>query len=149
MLEDALNQIGVQLEWHTTDGSVQSVCTPKAEWDMCMLSWRGSANPVLAARNFRTANNSLTGWNSEAYMNAFTQLQVATDDVSMKNMASQLQQVFYDECPYVILAYHSDIQAIRDDRWTGFDDILAQAGGLFGIGCLDTYMSIAPVSAEE
>ena len=149
VLGDALGQIGVQLDWHTTDGDVTENCTPKGNWDMCMLSWRGSANPVLAARNFRTSANSLTGWSSEAYMNTFAQLQSAMDDISVQNTAIQLQQIFYDECPYVILAYHSDIQAIRDDRWTGFDEILEQAGGLFGIESLDVYMNITPVGAAE
>lgn len=148
VLGDALKQIGVDLNWQTTDGSVTDKCTPKGDWDMCMLSWRGSANPVLAARNFRTANNSLTGWASDQYMSAYAQLQMAMDEISVQNMTIQLQQIFYDECPYVILAYHSDIQAIRNDRWAGYDDVLAAAGGLFGIDSIDAYMTIAPATAE-
>ena len=148
VLGEALKQIGVQLDWHTTDGSVTDVCTPKGSWDMCMLSWRGSVNPVLTARKFRTAANSLTGWSSESYMNAFSQLQVSMDDISVQNTTIQLQQIFYDECPYVVLAYHSDIQAIREDRWTGYDQVLEQAGGLFGIESLETYMTVRPLDAE-
>lgn len=145
VLGDSLGQIGVDLAWQTTDGRVEDICTPKADWDMCMLSWRGSVNPVLAARDFRTSANSLTGWSSDQYMTAYAQLQSATDDISVQNTTIQLQQILYDECPYVILAYHSDIQAIHEDRWTGFEDILEQAGGLFGIGSIDTYMVIAPL----
>ena len=144
VLSDALGQIGVSLNWQTTDGPVEDKCTPKGDWDMCMLCWRGSDNPVLGARNFRTSANSLTGWSSDAYMNVYSQLQTAADDISVQNTTIQLQQILYDECPYVILAYHSDIQAIRDDRWTGFDQVLSQAGALFGIDSIDAYMTIAP-----
>ncbi len=147
VLSEALGQIGVELDWQTTDGPVEDKCTPKGDWDMCMLSWRGDGNPVLAARRFRTAANSLTGWSSDQYMTAYAQLQSATDDISVQNTTIQLQQILYDECPYVILAYHSDIQAIRDDRWTGFEEVLAQADGLFSIDSIDAYMSIAPSDA--
>ncbi len=149
VLSEALASIGVSLNWQTTDGDVQDICLPKGDWDMCMLSWRGSANPVLAARNFRTSVNSLTGWNSESFMNAYAQLCSATDEISVQNTTIQLQQIFYDECPYVILAYHSDIQAIRIDRWSGYEDVLEKAGGLFGIGSIEAYMTIRPGANAE
>ena len=77
-------------------------------------------------------------------MTAYAQLCSATDEISVQNTTIQLQQIFYDECPYVILAYHSDIQAIREDRWSGYEDVLEKAGGLFGIGSIEAYMAITP-----
>lgn len=147
ILMEGLQAIGVQVNLKVVDGSVTSACTPKGDWDMCMLSWRGSANPVLAAKRFCAAQNSLTGWSSDAYESVYDQLCTATDEIAAQNAAYQLQQIVYDECPYLVLIYHSDIQAIRDDRWTGFEDILTASGGVFGIGSVDAYMNITPAEA--
>ena len=149
ILMENLKAIGVQVELKVVDGSVTSACTPKGSWDMCMLSWRGNANPVMAAKRFCAAQNSLTGWSSDAYQAAYDQLCTATDPIAVQNAAYQLQQIVYDECPYLVLIYHSDIQAIRDDRWTGFDDILTASGGVFGIGSVDAYMAIEPAVTAE
>lgn len=146
ILKEGLEAIGAQVDIKVVDGPVTGTCTPKANWDMCMLSWRGDANPVLAARRFRAANNSLTGWYSEAYESTYEQLCTAADEMAAQNAAYQLQQIVYDECPYMVLIYHSDIQALRDDSWTGYEDILTAAGGLFGIGSVDAYMAFEPVA---
>ena len=144
ILMDGLAAIGVDVDLKVVDGPVTSACTPKGSWDMCMLSWRGNANPVLAAKRFCAAQNSLTGWSNDAYEAAYDQLRTATDDMAKQNAAYQLQQIVYDEAPYMVLIYHSDIQAIRDDYWTGFDEVLEASGGVFGIGSVDAYMNIEP-----
>ncbi len=149
ILMDGLAAIGVDVDLKVVDGPVTSACTPKGNWDMCMLSWRGSVNPVLAAKRFCAAQNSLTGWSSDAYEETYRQLCVATDDMAKQNAAYQLQQIVYDESPYMVLIYHSDIQAIRDDLWTGFDEILEASGGVFGIGSVDAYMCIKPAGSGD
>ena len=148
ILIDGLKAIGVDVKLKVVDGPVTGSCTPKGDWDMCMLSWRGNANPVLAAQRFCAAQNSLTGWSSDAYQAAYEQLCTATDPIAVQNAAYQLQQIVYDECPYLVLIYHSDIQAVRDDGWTGFEDVLTAAGGVFGIGSVDAYMKIAPAAPD-
>ena len=144
ILKENVEQAGLQVDWQAVDEDVTTVCTPRGKWDMCFLSWRGSNNPVLAAQRFCPAQDSLTGWENPIYEQGFSQLQSAADPISMQNMAMQLQQVFYDDCPYIILGWHSDIQAVRSDRWSGYDQVLETAGALFGIGSADAYMSLTP-----
>ena len=78
-----------------------------------------------------------------------SRLQVALDRNDVRDLAGQLQQIVYDECPYLILGYHSDIQAIREDVWTGYDEVLSAAGGLFCNGSADAYMTLTPAGAGD
>ncbi len=147
ILQEGLTSVGVTVRWKNVDGPITEVCGPKDEWDMCMVSWRGDTNAIMAARPFYGSVDSLTGWASDNYMYTYGQLQTATSRDAIVTLAGQLQQIVYDECPYLILGYYSDIQAIRSDRWTGYDQVLETAGGLFGIGCADGYMNVAPAEA--
>lgn len=149
ILVESLAGIGIEVDWQTTDDPIRSVCTPRSDWDMCMVTWNGDASAAMAALPFRTANDSLTGWSSSVYDQTLSRLQMTMDDDSIRSLAGQLQQVAYDECPYVIIGYCSDIQAIRQDAWTGYEDTLAASGGLFNIGSADAYMSLAPRVPEE
>ena len=149
ILTEALTAQGVQVSRPVTDGPVQDKCGPQDDWDMCMVSWRGSSNAVMAAQQFYGSDASLTGWSSDNYMSTFGRLQVALDRNDVRDLAGQLQQIVYDECPYLILGYHSDIQAIREDGWTGYDDTLSAAGALFCNGSADAYMTLTPAGAGD
>ncbi len=142
ILIDSLEHVGPQVVRHATDGPVTELCGPNDDWDMCMLSWRGNNNPVLAARQFYGSEDSLTGWSSESYMSTFGQMQVTLDRETVSTLAGQLQQTVYDECPYLIIGYQSDIQAMKEDGWTGYQDVLNQTGSIFFNGCYDAYMSL-------
>ncbi len=148
ILSSDLLEIGVELDWDQTDGSVLDACDDPDEWDMCLLSWQGSRNPVTAAVAFRDTMEELSGWTSSAYDGLLTQLRSATDDATIRAVSAQMQQLVYTDCPCVILAYPADVQAIREDIWTGFEDTLA-ADGLFGMGYYDVYMNVTPVAGED
>ncbi len=145
ILTESLTSLGVQVSRKVAEGDVSAMCGPNDDWDMCMLSWRGNPNMVDAARRFYGSENSLTGWSSENYMSNFGRLQVTLDHDAARDIAGQLQQIVYDESPYLILGYHSAIQAVREDGWTGYDEVLTAAGGLFGTGSVDAYMALAPL----
>ena len=40
------------------------------------------------------------------------------------------------------------MQAIRADRWTGYEALERSLGGLFGTGCCRIYMELAPAGSE-
>ena len=140
-----LEQLGVQVNWKKTDQSVEQVCTPKGSWDFCMISWQGSVDAPLTALRFYEDIGGLTGWVSPEYESLLAQLRTASELTATGNFAGQLQQRVYDECPVVVLSYSVDIQAVRNNTWTGFEEILDAAGGLFGIGSAAIYMKITPV----
>ena len=147
ILSSDMADVGIEVNWEQTDRSILSACSDPDEWDMCLLSWTGSRNPVAAALAFRDTMEELSGWTSSAYDGVLSQLRSATDELTVKSLSQQLQQIVYSDCPCVILAYPADVQAVRNDLWTGFEDTLA-SGGLFAMGCYDVYMNLTPVVTD-
>ena len=147
ILKENLENVGVSVDWNTVDGKVEDVCTPKADWDMCLITWRSNVDPVVAANRLLPASSNLTGWENGAYAEVMQRLREAIDRPTAQTVAGQLQQIAYDDMPYLVLAYRSDILGIRHDRWTGYDDVVQRAGGLLRIGTVDGYMSLEPADA--
>lgn len=149
ILSGALQELGLEIRWNKNDAAIEEACADKEAWDICLVSWKGNRNAVSAAQEFAENMEELAGWTSSAFDQILDQMRMATDEQTINSLAAQLQQVVYSECPCVILAYSADVQSIRNDVWTGYGDTLESAGGLFGIGCYDTYMTVSPVPAEE
>lgn len=147
ILKDNMESIGVSVNWYTTDGDVEDVCTPKGDWDMCMVTWRSNVNPVIAASRLQPSSGSLTGWENGTFDDVMQRLREAIDRPTAINLAGQLQQIVYDDMPYMVLAYRSEIQGIRQDRWTGYDEVVQSAGTLFRVGSVDGYMALEPAGA--
>lgn len=144
ILANDLSEIGVKMNWKKTDASVEEACSDPDNWHMCLIDWRGDYNAVAAAMNFRNRMEELMGWNSASFDSVLEQLRVAMDRETINALAGQLQSIVYNECPCVILAYSADVQVIANGAWTGYEEILAEAGGLFGMGFFDTYMQVCP-----
>jgi hypothetical protein len=47
----------------------------------------------------------------------------------------------------VVLGYTADIQAIRSDAWTGYED-RPEGSGLFRVGGISLYMNVQPRTEE-
>lgn len=137
-----LAELGVDVVWRKTDQPIDRVCTEKGDWDMCFVDWQGSVDAPLTAARFYDDIGGLTGWTSAEYQSVLGLLRTAQEDAAARSDAAQLQQRAYDECPAAVLSYGVDIQAIRNDVWTGYGDVLTAAGGLFGIGSAAVYMKL-------
>lgn len=146
ILKDDLESIGVQVDWEKTDEPIESVCTADGDWDMCLVSWQSSQSAATAATMFMERMQSLTGWENEDFENTLNALRATRDDSTALAYAQQLQQIVYDQCPAAVLAYGADVQAIRNDNWTGYESILTNTGSLFANGSYDMYMQLIPLS---
>ena len=79
----------------------------------------------------------------------FAQFAATTDEAERSSLCRRLQEIVLAEAPWAVLGYGMDAQAIRSDRWTGYEDCMAAAAGLFGTGSIQTYMNIRPLSSKE
>lgn len=149
ILSADLTELGIEVIWKKTDKPIRSVCTEKEDWDICFTDWSGNGDAPLTAARFYADISDLSGWNSSDYQSTLAQLRTAEDGLTVRSLAARLQQFVYDDCPVVVLSYGVDIQAIRNDGWTGYRELLDSAGGLFGIGSAALYMQIVPVEPAE
>lgn len=148
ILSDDLAEAGFRVDWRKTAEPIAQVCTKDADWDICITSWRGDPSAAAAAGRFRKTVGGLSGWSDPSFDSTLEELRTAEDDAAERSCAFRLQQLVYDACPVVVLAYGADVQAVRSDVWTGFEDILESAGGLFGIESAAVYMSIEPKTEQ-
>ena len=142
-----LGELGVRVDWRKTDNSVTSVCEDNDGWDMCLIGFRGSCSPAVTASRFMEQIGALAGWSDEAFESDLAMLRSSQDDSIAKGYARRLQQDVYDACPVVVLGYAADIQAIRSDAWTGYEDQLA-GSGLFCVGSADFYLHVTPRTTD-
>ncbi len=147
LLVEALESIGVQVTWTKTDAAVTSVCKAGGNWDICLCSWLSSYNPVVAGYRFYSEAGDITGWTSSEYDSLYVTLRSTLDWSSMSSLAGQLQRMVYEQCPCIILGYGSGVQAIRSDRWTGYEDIVQTSGGLFATGTVAVYLNVTALEA--
>lgn len=139
-----MEEIGFRVNWQKTDEPVTQACSRKGGWDMCLYSWNGDPSAAAAAGRFMKNVGGLGGWTDPVFDSTLEELRTAVDDASEQSCAQRLQQTVYDACPVVVLSYGADVQAVRNDRWTNYADIVASSGGLFGIDSACVYMQIAP-----
>lgn len=149
ILSAELEALGVQVIWKKTDEPITQVCTAKGDWDMCFVSWQGSVNAPLTAAGFYEKIGGLTGWRSPEFESILSQLRTAEEDAAAHTAAALLQSKVYEDCPVAVLSYGVDVQAIRNDVWTGYGEVLDAADGLFGIGSAAAYMKLARVETTE
>lgn len=145
ILSAQLAELGVGVTWRKTDEPITQVCTAKSDWDMCFVSWQGNLDAALTAADFYEEIGGLTGWTSAEFEGVLSQLRTAQEETAAHGFAALLQERVYEGCPVAVLGYSSDIQAIRNDVWTGHGEVLNAAGGLFGIGSCATLMKIERV----
>ena len=138
-----LGEIGVGVNWRKTDDPIATVCGDNDGWDMCLVSFRGCADASVTAARFLGEPGKLAGWTSDSFTEDLSMLRAAEDALVAKGYARRLQQTAYDDCPVIVLGYSADIQAIRSDAWTGYEDQLA-GGGLFRTGSAALYMNLEP-----
>ena len=143
-----MGEIGIDVNWKKTDDPAVSVCRDDDSWDMCLVGWRGSMDAAVAASRFRDEIGSLAGWTDESFESDLSMLRSSEESTVRLGYAHRLQQTVYDACPVIVLGYGADIQVIRSDTWTGYEDQLA-GSGLFRVGRIAAYMNVEPRTAEE
>ena len=144
-----LANAGIEVTWKTLDAgkSVESACEAGGKWDMFLESVGGDIDPVLTASAFYSGSANATGWTSSEYDSLYGQLLNALDRDDQASLCHSMGDLVYDQCPCIVLAYPVDVQAIRSDLWTGYQDLVSSSGGLFETGTYLAYMSVTPNTA--
>ena len=126
----------------------------KANFDMFIWDWVGDPDPtsllkVLTTKEIGASSDSL--WSNPQYDALYDKQLAETDDTARHAEVAQMQQIMYDEAPYHILYYPSQLDANRTDKFGGWKNQPSQNGNpLFGFGPLDyTYLTDANAPAPS
>ena len=86
-------------------------------------------------------NNDVFYANPE-YDALYAQQASELDHATRVDLVGQTQQLFYDDCAYIVMWYQDKLQAYRSDLWTGFADT---PGGIVFNFTRANYMNATPV----
>ena len=117
---------------------------------MFMWGWVGDPDPTSLLNFFRTSE--IGGTSDSFYSNPrfdelFLEQRAESDETARRAMLAEIQNLVYDEAPYHILYYDSDLHAYRTDKFAGWSLQPTEGGTpLFSYGSLG-YTLLTDVNA--
>jgi len=122
------------------------------DFDMFIWGWGGDIDPNFILSIMTT--NSIEAWSDCMWSNAeyddlFLQQQTQIDLQERIATVHRMQQIVYEESPYIVLVYPLELEAYDETGWQGW--VRSSGGkGLVWYNTLpDTYLAVQPGSAEE
>ncbi|MSV43630.1 MAG: hypothetical protein F2911_09185 [Actinobacteria bacterium] len=158
-LKGYLAAVGVEVTVKTVSEDVLTELVGQGNFDMFEWAWGVEPDPNYMLSTFTCANRSYqqdgatyanlsdSFYCNPAYDELFAQQGAETDATKRVALVKQMQQMLYDDAPYVLTYYYDNYEAYRSDKFEGFVH-QPQGDGtmLFQWGAW-TYESVKPVTA--
>jgi peptide/nickel transport system substrate-binding protein len=122
------------------------------DFDLYLWDWDGYDDPGQTLATLTSAQ--IEAWNEPCWSNAeFDELAVRQaselDAAARKQLIDRMQQIIYEETPWVVLTYPEHLEAYNTDRWTGWTRVMSGNGpAIYSAGNIDTYLNLSPRAAE-
>ncbi len=126
MITSDLAAAGIKITNVTMDSGALYDNIIAGTYDMFIWGWGADVDPTVIMGVLTTdqiGGNNEPFFSNARYDELFFAQQTELDPQKRQQMVYEMQQIIYDEAPYIILIYSNNIQAIRSDRWTGFKQI--------------------------
>jgi peptide/nickel transport system substrate-binding protein len=122
------------------------------DFDMYVWDWAGYSDPgqTLSAQTTEQIGNANEPCWSNAEYDALNGEQASElDPAQRKAIIDRMQQVMYEQTPWVVLTYPKYLQAYNDADWTGWIRMFDGTGPAFlTTGYVQSYVDLKPVEAE-
>jgi peptide/nickel transport system substrate-binding protein len=157
MIVSWCGDVGIKLLLDQKDeGAFGDEVYDNANYDLFIWSWGGDIDPGFMLSTFTT--KQILNWGDSQYSNPeYDKLYIEqaeaidpahpTDPVARKAITDQMQQILYQDNPYIILWYNVNLQAFRTDTWSGYTQIPAAGGAPFWNYLRTTYIDLKPEKA--
>lgn len=142
-----LAEIGIKVKNITMDSGALYDRIIEGSYDMFIWGWGSDIDPTVILGIIITdqiGGNNEPFFSNARYDKLYIEQQAAMDENERQQMVFEMQRIVYDESPYIILVYSNNIQAIRSDRWTGYNQIPDEGLFFFNMTSLN-YMNIKPL----
>jgi peptide/nickel transport system substrate-binding protein len=87
-----------------------------------------------------------TGWSNVQYDKLALQQETTLDPQARKNLVWQMQQIMYQQAPWIVLTYPYLLEAYNTQRWTGWTRSLNGNGPavVYCGGSIASYLNLRP-----
>ena len=124
-------QIGVSITYDVIDESELGTIVYSYQYDTAIWYWSADIDPNYQL--FVVTQMAWYGWSDTKYYNASYDanylMSVSTlDKEQRREYVYECQRIYYEDCPYIILAYAYTTHAWRTDTFEGWGDWAAHPG---------------------
>ena len=158
MIAGWFRQLGLKIELATLDNGalLDRIFNSEGgklapDYDMFIWGWANSIDPGQSMSYFCT--DQINGWSDSAYTNPefdklFVEQSQTIDSAVRKAIIDRMQQIIYEESPYLVLTYNNDIEGWNTAKWTGWVRSPAGSGDVVNqTAVMATYLSVQPRTA--
>ena len=121
-----LKEIGIKVTPEVVDpDALAAAVTPTGDYDLVIWRWGADPDPdfilsVLTSDQFVQGGWSDSGYSNPKYDKLYQQQQKTFDRVARQKIIKEMQQIAFDDRPYIVLYYDDYLQAYRTDRFKNF-----------------------------
>jgi len=150
MIEAGLRAVGVGVELSTVDDGALQAAIDAADYDLFIWGWGGDVDPTTILALLTTGQiggSNEPRYSNTAYDAAVERQATLLDPKERQAAVFEAQRIAYEDCPYIVLSYDGDIQALRSDRVAGMAPV---AGGpILYANTNVNYLRAAPTGAAS
>ncbi len=160
-IQDWMNQIGIKTKVQfVTDDKLTDIIA-HGNYEMFTWGWGVEPDPGFQLSTFTcdqrdtgTAKDPVAGWSDSFYCNPaydalYQQQSNEIDPAKRAELVKQMQQMVYDDAPYIVTYYVDSLEAYRSDKWTGVQRQPTDGGNVFFQYGTYSYRNLDLVSAQE
>lgn len=126
MLADWFKQAGMKVNPQAMDeDSLIASTTGVGDYDLVIWAWEPDPDPdfilsVLLTDQFVSGGWSDSGYHNPEYDQLYLDQQKLVDKTARQQTIWKMQEIAYNDRPYIVLFYEDMLQAYRSDRFSGF-----------------------------
>ncbi|MBI9106328.1 MAG: ABC transporter substrate-binding protein [Spirochaetales bacterium] len=150
MISGMLKNIGIGTEIETVDDGVLVDRIYAGEFDLFIWGWGTDVDPttILAVMSTdQIGNLSDCNYSNPVYDEMLLEQSTLMNKTERQKMVWKMQEILYDDAPYIILFYDAAVQAVRTDRWQGWKQIPENGPYFFNLTSIN-YKNVFPVSGN-
>jgi len=153
MIVPYLKSVGIKARLEVMDeGAFSDILYGNHGVDMYVWAWGGDLDPSYQLSAFTTdqiLNNNDSCYSNPEYDKLFAEQATTVDRAQRVAIVHQMEQILYNDDPYVVLYFATNLQAYRADRWTGWQMAPVGAPSVVMNYMRGTYMDVQPVAAQQ
>jgi peptide/nickel transport system substrate-binding protein len=119
-------QVGIKTNPEAVDpDSLIAQTTPAGDYDLVIWGWGPDPDPdfilsVMTSDQFVDGGWSDSGYSNPEYDQLYLDQQTAVDRNERQQIVWKMQEMVFNDRPYIVLWYQDLLEAYRSDRFTGF-----------------------------
>jgi peptide/nickel transport system substrate-binding protein len=111
---------GIEIDCVTMDSGALTDKLLAHDYDLFIWGWGADVDPGAILDILTTDYGNEPDWSNAEYDKLFLKQAVTMDQDKRIEIVQKMQQIVYEEAPYIVLLYDNSIQAVRSDKWEGY-----------------------------